>query len=197
MNLILASASPRRRELLSSLGLDFEVITSDVEELLAEGETPHDYVSRLAHAKARAVASGHEDRWVIAADTVVNLDKKILEKPRDEKEAASMLALIAGRTHRVFTGLTLMNLQRPFEQTLVEITEVTISRLSRQQIDWYVKTGEPLDKAGSYAVQGLGAMFIESIRGNYTNVVGLPLSTLVAMMRKAGIDPLGSETDQE
>lgn len=190
MKLILASASPRRRELLASIGLDFEVLPSNVPEVHREGEAPEEYVARLSRDKARALAETHPSRWVIAADTTVLLGDQLLEKPVDAADAARMLATIAGQTHIVYTGVTLENAERDYRETRVAESEVRMLPLSPQEIEWYVRTGEPLDKAGAYAVQGIGAMFIESIHGSYTNVVGLPLATLFQMLRRAGIDPL-------
>jgi septum formation protein len=188
--LILASASPRRRELLASIGLDFEVLPSNVPEVHQEGEAPEEYVARLSRDKAAALATAHPSRWVIAADTTVLLGDQLLEKPVDAADAARMLGAIAGRTHVVYTGVTLENAERDYRETRVAESEVRMLPLSPPEIEWYVRTGEPLDKAGAYAVQGIGAMFIESIHGSYTNVVGLPLATLFLMLRRAGIDPL-------
>jgi septum formation protein len=187
---ILASASPRRRELLASIGLEFDVMPSHVPEVHAAGEAPEEYVARLARDKANALAREHPSRWIIAADTTVLLGDQLLEKPVDAADAARMLGVIAGRTHVVYTGVTLENAEREYRDTRVAESEVRMLPLSAAEIEWYVGTGEPLDKAGAYAVQGVGAMFIDSIHGSYTNVVGLPLATLFQMLRKAGIDPL-------
>jgi septum formation protein len=185
--LILASASPRRRELLSSLGLRFEVVTSDVEEILTPGEEVEEYVARLSRAKGAAVAERHPEAWVIAADTVVYLDRRILEKPADAEDAKRMLREIAGRRHVVYTAVSLTHRETSYEDTSVVTTFVDVVPLSEREIEWYVTTGEPMDKAGSYAVQGIGAMFIAAVEGNYTNVVGLPLSTVAEMFARAGL----------
>ncbi|HEX3109900.1 MAG TPA: Maf family protein [Thermoanaerobaculia bacterium] len=190
MKFILASSSPRRRELLASIGLPFDVIPSHVPEVRGEHESPEEYVARLSREKAQAIASLHPGEWVIAADTTVLLGEQLLEKPEDEADARRMLATIAGRTHIVYTGVTLQNVSRGWSETRIAESEVRMLQLSSEDIAWYVKTGEPMDKAGAYAVQGIGAMFIDSIHGSYTNVVGLPLATLFQMLRKAGIDPL-------
>jgi septum formation protein len=190
MKFILASASPRRRELLASIGLEFDVMPSHVPEVHREGEAPEEYVARLSRDKAHALASEHPSRWVIAADTTVLLGDQLLEKPADAEDAKRMLATIAGQTHIVYTGITLENAEREYRDTRVAESEVRMLPLSPREIEWYVATGEPLDKAGAYAVQGIGAMFIDSIHGSYTNVVGLPLATLFQMLRRAGIDPL-------
>lgn len=193
MKFILASSSPRRRELLASIGLTFDVIPSNVPEVRGEHESPEEYVARLSREKAETIASRHPDAWVIAADTTVLVGgKQMLEKPVDEEQARWMLATIAGRMHVVYTGVTLQNLSSGWCETRLAESNVWMLPLSHEDIAWYVKTGEPLDKAGAYAVQGIGAMFIDSIHGSYTNVVGLPLATLFQMLRKAGIDPLES-----
>lgn len=186
MKLILASASPRRRELLQSIRFNFQVESSAVEELQRQGEAPETYVRRLAEDKAREVASRHPDAWIIAADTIVYIDGTILEKPADHEDAVRMLSAISGRVHEVYTGLTLCKLSEARSYTRVVMTRVKMLSLSREEIDWYASTGEPMDKAGAYAVQGIGAMFIESIEGSYTNVVGLPLAELFEMMKHAG-----------
>ena len=190
MKFVLASSSPRRRELLSSVGLDFEVLPSHVPEEHQAGEAPEEYVARLSREKARAIASQHRERWVIAADTTVLLGDQLLEKPTHRDDAIRMLQTIAGQTHIVYTGVTLENASRNYSDTRVAESEVRMLPLSRADIEWYVDTGEPMDKAGAYAVQGVGAMFIDSIHGSYTNVVGLPLALLFQMLRKAGLDPL-------
>ncbi len=196
MKFILASSSPRRRELLTMIGLDFEVIPSHVPEVHQPGEVPEEYVARLSRDKANAIAGEHPDRWVIAADTTVFYGEQLLEKPVDAADAERMLAIIAGRTHVVYTGVTLVNASRDWRDTRVTESEVRMLPMSETDIAWYVQTGEPLDKAGAYAVQGVGSMFIESVHGNYTNVVGLPLATLFQMLRKAGVDPLTSGVNQ-
>src|SRR5262245_22025141 len=181
--LVLASASPRRRELLSGLGLDFEVRPVDLDETPLPGEEPRPYVLRLAREKAAARAAPGE--LVLAADTIVVLDGELLGKPRDPEDARRMLAKIAGREHTVFTGIAL---EEPGDggdggdgrdagrrAAAIEESRVRMASLSAAEIGWYVGTGEPLDKAGSYAVQGLGALLVEAVSGNYTNVVGLPL----------------------
>jgi nucleoside triphosphate pyrophosphatase len=187
---ILASSSPRRKELLASVGFDFEVIPSHIPEERGEGETPEEYVARLSREKARTISQQHPSRWVIAADTTVALDDLVLEKPVDAGDARRMLATIAGETHVVYTGVTLTRGEPHYLDTHVTTSEVRMLPLTENDIAWYVATGEPLDKAGAYAAQGVGGMFIDSIHGSYTNVVGLPLASLFQMLRKAGIDPL-------
>ena len=190
MKFILASSSPRRRELLAAIGLDFEVMPSHIPEVPDPQEAPEEYVARLSREKAETIAERHPSRWIIAADTTVLLGDQLLEKPADPADAVRMLMQIAGQTHVVYTGVTLRNAAAGWSETRVAESEVRMLPLARNEIEWYVATGEPLDKAGAYAVQGIGAMFIESIHGSYTNVVGLPLAMLYQMLRKAGIDPL-------
>jgi septum formation protein len=195
MKFILASSSPRRRELLASIGVDFDVMPSNVPEIHRPGEAPEEYVARLSRDKAGALAAEHPARWVIAADTTVFLGDRLLEKPADGDDAKRMLAAIAGRTHVVYTGVTLQNAGSGYCDTRVAESEVRILPLSEAEIAWYVSTGEPLDKAGAYAAQGIGAIFIDSIHGSYSNVVGLPLALLYQMLRKAGMDPLSGPTE--
>jgi septum formation protein len=187
---VLASSSPRRRELLGAFGFDFEVIPSHVPEIHEPGEAPDAYVARLSRDKAAAIAALHRDSWIIAADTTVVLDGALLEKPADAADAERMLHALSGRSHIVYTAITLQNIALGVRDTQVTESEVTILKLSTDDVQWYVASGEPMDKAGAYAAQGIGAVFIESVRGSYTNVVGLPLATLFQMFRRAGIEPL-------
>jgi septum formation protein len=175
---------------MASIGLQFEVVPSHVPEVREAHETASEYVARLSRDKAAAIAATRPAEWIIAADTTVLMGDELLEKPADDDDARRMLTAIAGKTHLVYTGVTLQNVSRDYRETRVTESEVTMLPLSRPDIDWYVATGEPLDKAGAYAVQGIGSMFIESVRGSFTNVVGLPLATLFLMLRQAGIDPL-------
>ncbi|MCR5175263.1 MAG: Maf family protein [Anaerovibrio sp.] len=184
--IILASASPRRRELLTQIGCKFKVITSHADELSAEGLSPGELVVKNAHLKAAAVAAEHGEYPVLGADTVVSLDGHIYGKPQDEEHARDMLTRFSGRTHQVTTGVVFA-WKNNFWQAW-ETTEVVFSPLSADQIDEYIATGEPVDKAGAYAIQGRAAVFIDGIRGSYSNVVGLPLHCLDGLARKAGID---------
>jgi septum formation protein len=190
MRFVLASSSPRRRELLTSVHIEFDVVPSHVPEVHQPGEAPEEYVARLSRDKAGAIAAQHPSRWIIAADTTVFYGDQLLEKPADGNDAARMLSLIAGKTHIVYTGVTLQNGEAGYRDTRVAETEVRMSPMSQEDVDWYVATGEPLDKAGAYAAQGIGGLFIDSVHGSFTNVVGLPLALLFQMIRKAGIDPL-------
>jgi septum formation protein len=173
--------------LLGGIGIGFDVVVSDVEEKQEPGEAVDAYVRRLARDKGAAVAATHPDAWVLSADTVVFIDGHVLEKPTSRDDARTMLAKIAGREHVVYTGVALQNTHAGFLEDTVAASKVRMIGLSPDEIAWYVDTGEPMDKAGSYAVQGIGAMFIESIDGSYSNVVGLPLSVVYDMLKRAGV----------
>ncbi|ALB65294.1 Maf family protein [Cronobacter dublinensis] len=173
-DLYLASGSPRRQELLGMLGVSFERLVPGVEEQRAEKEAPQDYVTRLARDKARAgVALAARDLPVLGADTIVVLDGDVLEKPRDAAHAAEMLRRLSGQTHQVMTAVALADSLRVRERLV--ITRVTFRALTAQDIAAYVESGEPMDKAGAYGIQGLGGCFVRSIEGSYHAVVGLPL----------------------
>jgi len=173
MRLLLASASPRRAQLLRDAGYDFDVAPADIDEQRFDGEMPADYVARLAQAKAEAVVPRFSGRIIIGADTVVVIDGFVLGKPRDRADAIGMLGRLAGRRHEVLTGVTVTDGARSIHG--VEITKVTFAPLDLPAIDSYVKTGESSDKAGAYAIQGVGSRFVERIDGSYTNVIGLPI----------------------
>ena len=187
---ILASASPRRKELLEQIGCCFRIETADTEEAGGEGMTPSELVMKNAHLKAAAVAALHPDIPVLGADTVVSLDGNIYGKPRDREHAIEMLTSFAGRAHQVMTGIALAWQGRIWQA--YETTEVVFAPLSAASITRYVDTGEPADKAGAYGIQGRAAVFVEQIRGSYSNVVGLPLHCLDGLARKAGIDLYGN-----
>ncbi|HSS50785.1 MAG TPA: Maf family protein [Thermoanaerobaculia bacterium] len=183
-SLILASGSPRRRELLAGLGLRFTVRAVDLDETPGAGEPPEETVVRLAREKAAARAEPGE--LVLAADTVVVIDGELLGKPRDPEDARRMLARIAGREHTVLTGVALEEPGRGRRTSALERSQVRMASLTPAEVDWYVGTGEPLDKAGSYAIQGLGALLVEEVHGNYTIVVGLPLPLTRRLFRELG-----------
>jgi nucleoside triphosphate pyrophosphatase len=190
MDLILASSSPRRRELLAQLGVDFQVVPSEVDEALALAEAPGLAALRLARAKAGAVAARLDRGLVLGADTLVAVQGQILGKPSGPAEMREHLRLLAGRTHQVVTGLVLIDAATSRSCEATEVTEVDFDPLGDAEIDWYVRSGEGLDKAGSYGYQGLASVLISGIRGCYFNVVGLPLSRLRRLMAELGVDLL-------
>jgi len=183
MSLILASASPRRAELLRNAGISFAVIPAHVPETSSPNESPIDYAQRLARDKALAVLARHRDDVVLGADTVVVVDQHLLEKPADTADAARMLRLLSGRTHQVITGVCVAAAN--LERTEAEVTEVSFRRLCDEEIAAYVRTGEPMDKAGAYAIQGIASRWAERIEGCYFNVVGLPVPRVYRMLREA------------
>jgi septum formation protein len=188
MRVVLASESPRRAELMRAAGFEIDIVPPAVEERRRGGEEPEAYVRRLAVAKAMAVLALDGDRPIVAADTVVLADGRVLEKPVDAVEASAMLRLLSGRTHEVLTGVAVRFRDRHREH--VERTRVRIAELGEREIAWYVASGEPFDKAGAYAVQGLASRFIEAIDGSYSNVVGLPVAAVYRLLREV----VGSDT---
>jgi septum formation protein len=181
--LILASKSPRRYGFLKQMGLDFDVIESRIdEEDFTKGESPEEHVLRLSEAKALDVCGRYPNQWVIAADTIVYVDRLILGKPKSREEALEMLGRLSGKEHRVLTGFSVRHLGKKKGDRQAVQTLVKMKSMSHVEIQWYVGTGEPFDKAGAYAVQGIGSFLIESIQGSYTNVVGLPLCELIEML---------------
>jgi len=190
MRLILASASPRRAELLRAAGIEFDVMPADVDESLHEGESPEQYVGRVANAKACGVLARSHGRPVVAADTVVVLDGHILGKPADAADARRMLEMLSGRRHEVLTAVS-VSLGGPDDAcpaaTGIERTTVEFAALCEGEISRYVASGEPMDKAGAYAIQGLASRFVTRIEGSYANVVGLPVA-LVYKLLKTGSD---------
>lgn len=181
IHLILASQSPRRQALLRLLGLPFSVQVSQADETPEPGLSPAEQVAQVSRRKADAIG-GEPGSVIIAADTVVVCDDRVLGKPRDPQQAREMLQLLSGRTHQVMTGLTVLYGDRC--HTCTEITEVTFRPLSRQEIDRYVRSGEPMDKAGAYGIQGGGALFAQKLNGDYYNVMGLPMCRLVQVLRQ-------------
>ncbi len=192
--LILASASERRQELLSRTGIPYEVIEADIDEIWPRGLPVNEAVITLARRKAEKVVRRFPDRWVLAADTVVTVGRDILQKPTDHRDATRMLRHLSGHAHEVWTGYCLLNQSRERILTGAARTVVIMKVLSDAEIEAYVSTGEPMDKAGAYGIQGRGAMLISEIYGSYTNVVGLPLSEVVDLLIKEGVVmPLGGE----
>jgi len=184
--LILASKSPRRKELLEQAGLVFTVVPSDVDEDEITVTEPDHYVRYLAEAKARDISNKHPDNWVLGSDTIVVIDSLILGKPASREDAFAMLKRLSGRVHYVFTGycLSCQTKQRVISETVK--TLVQFKELSDDEIDWYVRTPEPFDKAGAYAIQGLGTFLVKRIEGSYTNVVGLPVCEIIETLIAEG-----------
>lgn len=189
-SLILASASPRRRELLAQLGLNFRVLPSAFDEASEQAAAPHDLAAALAVGKARAVAAGLQSGLVIGADTIVVRDDQVLGKPIDDADAARMLELLSGGWHQVLTGIAVIDAASGDCRSAVESTGVRFRELTPADIAAYVASGEPIDKAGAYAIQGLASLFIEGIDGCYFNVVGLPLFRLGTLLQEFGVEPL-------
>jgi len=195
--LILASKSPRRSELLLQLGLDFDVIPSRIIEDFLQAESPKEHVIRLAEAKVLDVGNRYPDRWVIAADTIVYIDDMILGKPNNREEAMEMLKRLSGHEHWVLTGFAVHHVGEGKGAHGAVQTAVKFKMLTPVEMEWYIQTGEPFDKAGGYAIQGIGSFMIESISGSYTNVVGLPLCELIQMLNQLGtitFPPLSSNS---
>jgi septum formation protein len=181
-HLILASSSPRRQQMLRTMGLDFTVTQAEVDETPLPGELPEDFASRMAVAKARAVAISHPDAWVLGADTVVTLDGIILGKPRDRADALAILQHLVGRTHQVLSVICLCSLAQGIEQTEVDTTGVTFNAAPDRLLAAYIATGEPLDKAGAYGIQGAGAFLVRRIEGSCANVIGLPIDRVISLL---------------
>ena len=194
--LVLASASPRRQELLRNAGIPFEVQPTDIPEIPKPGEAPQAFAERMAREKALMVAQQRPRDHILGADTIVVVDNQILGKPSDKEDAARMLRMLSGKTHQVTTAVCLLSPRSPeskggqrrvFEYTRSETTWVTMHELTEEDIRSYVATGEPMDKAGAYAIQGIAARWIPRIEGDYSNVVGLPVSLVYCMLRESGV----------
>ena len=175
-DIILASASPGRKELMTTAGIDFSVKVADIAEKIPEGAKPYEAVMSLALQKAQAVAADNQDDIVIGADTIVVLDNEILGKPKDKNDAKRMLAELSGKAHSVYTGVAIIKGKKI--KSFFDETRVEFYHLSEKEIDCYVETGEPMDKAGAYGIQGRGCLLVKKIDGDYFNVVGLPVSKL-------------------
>ena len=181
-HLILASGSQRRAEILRTVRWHFEMMAMDIDESRRAGEDAVNYVERLALAKAEAAASSVPGATIIGADTIVVIEEKILGKPCDDDDARQMLRMLRGRWHQVLTGIALIDGKTSQSRVAHEMTDVKFAAMSEDEINWYVATGEPMDKAGAYAIQGIGARFIEGIKGDYFNVVGLPVRLLYKLV---------------
>lgn len=188
LRLVLASESPRRKDLLESVGIIPLVVPSNIDEDIPDKAMPPDnLVKVLARRKIRRVAADRPGDFVIGADTIVVIDGEVLGKPRDDEDARAMLRRISGRTHHVYTGVALYE---PWGQSVLDdfdVTPVTIRAMDEEEIQWYVATGEPMDKAGSYALQGIGGFFVTRVEGDFSNVVGLPLPKVYSLLRRAGV----------
>ena len=183
--IILASSSPRRKRLLTEAGFTFTVDPSDFDESKVKIRNPHEMVKQLSRKKAQEVAKRHPNSIIIGADTTVFCDGQILEKPKDEEDAKRMLKFLSGKTHSVITGITIITTEKNQEITEVEESKVTLKKLTEQEIDKYVQTGEAMDKAGAYGIQeGLSQYFTEKTEGDYTNIVGLPIQKVTALLRE-------------
>ena len=182
MPIVLASASPRRQELLKNAGIEFVVKPANIPEVRQKNEAPQAFAERMAKEKARAVWAGAKDEYVLGADTIVVVDDLVLGKPEDEQDAARMLRLLSGRKHQVITGVCLKG--SDFEDVRSETTAVHFSALTDANIRSYIATGEPMDKAGAYAIQGMASRWISRIEGDYSNVVGLPVALVLQMLRE-------------
>jgi septum formation protein len=182
MPIVLASASPRRQELLKNARIEFVVKPANIPETRQEGEAPQAFAERMAREKTRAVWAGTKDEYVLGADTIVVVDDLVLGKPVDEQDAARMLRLLSGRKHQVITGVCLRG--SDFKDVRSENTVVYFSTLSDDDIRDYIATGEPMDKAGAYAIQGMASRWISKIEGDYSNVVGLPVALVLEMLRE-------------
>ncbi|MCW8799843.1 MAG: Maf family protein [Desulfobacter sp.] len=185
--IILASGSPRRKELMAEAGIDFKIHVADIDESKVDpGMAPENYVCLLSQIKAQAVAANYPDAWTIGADTIVAVDNTILGKPAGHQQAVTMLSRLSNREHSVFTAFTITRPDANEVVTRVVNTRVRFKKLSNDEINWYANTGEPYDKAGGYGIQGIGAFLVKEISGSYTNVVGLPVCELIEALAALG-----------
>lgn len=189
--IILASSSPRRKILLKQMGLDFEAVVSDFEEKIDAKLSPHKLAEKLSLGKAKSVAYKYNNAIIIAADTFVIFNEKIIGKPIDDKDAKRILRLLSGKGHSIITGFTILDTKVNRSVTKSVETKVTFKKLSDKEIDSYIKTGEPLDKAGAYGIQEKGGIFIKKIDGDYFNIVGLPIYSVVEELKKFGVEVFG------
>ncbi len=186
-SLILASSSPRRTAYLRELGFSFRRVVPDVDERVRRGESPRRYVRRVAEAKARVVSERYPEHWVVGADTTVVVDGRILGKPADERDARRMLKLLSGRSHQVVSAIVLARFQDRILRSRIATTRVFVRKLAPEEIRGYVETGEPMDKAGAYGIQGVGAFLISRIEGSFSNVAGFPLERFFELWNDAGL----------
>jgi septum formation protein len=184
--IILASKSPRRKYLLEQAGINFCVIDSCFDETLVTATDPKSYTKLLAEKKATSIWHNYPDHWVIGADTIVVIDNKILGKPKDKKQAKTMLTSLSDKTHRVITGFAICSSSLNKIISKAVETDVKFKKLTKQEIKWYTNTDEPFDKAGAYAIQGIGTFLVQKINGSYTNVIGLPVCEVIEILLKEG-----------
>lgn len=187
-NIILASTSPRRKELLEKTGLPFTIVASNYEEDMTLALAPHDLAKHLSKGKADAVAPDHQDSIIIAADTFIVFGDKILGKPHTSEKAKEMLAMLSGKTHSIITGFTIIDTKTKKTTSCTTETKVHFRKLTADEIDAYVATGEPLDKAGAYGIQGLGSELVDKIEGSFSNVVGLPVEEVMVVLKDFGVE---------
>lgn len=189
--IILASGSPRRREIFKKLGINFQYVTSNIEEKFDESLSVCEQVVKLATMKAYKVANIYDEAFIVGADTVVYLENKIIGKPKDIVDAKNILKFLSGKMHEVITGVAIVNKREKLIERFYEKTEVYFRKLNDALIDWYIDTDEPMDKAGAYGIQGAGSLLVEKIYGDYDNVVGLPVGKLLEAFGRLGIKPYG------
>lgn len=189
-SIILASASPRRKDLLEKIGLKFKIVKSDCKETIDMNLNPHSLAQKLSLEKARIVAKKYKSAIIIAADTLVILDNRIIGKPKDKKDARETLKLLSNRVHSIITGFTIIDSSSGKSVSKSEETKVFMKKITDREIDSYIKTGEPFGKAGSYAIQEKGSMFIEKIEGDFFNAVGLPIYSLIKALKNFGVSVL-------
>jgi septum formation protein len=186
-DLILASKSPRRKYLLETTGLRVNIIPSNIDESDYTLTPPESYVKTLSCAKARTISDQYPDTWVLGADTIVVINDTVMGKPKDENQARRMLQTLSGQKHQVFTGFTLSHQTKAERFTHAVVTDVFFKHLSADEIDWYLATKEPFDKAGAYAIQGIGTFIVKKINGSYTNVIGLPVCEIMEFLTQKGL----------
>jgi septum formation protein len=186
-SIVLASESTRRVDILRTLGISFSIIPPDIDETKNKDETPQQFVERIAHEKAIKVGNHFPDKWVIAADTIVVLKGKVLGKPKNERDAFNMLKTLRGKWHKVITGYCVLNLLKNIVYQDIVETKVFVRHMTDDEINRYIKTSEPMGKAGSYAVQGKGGYMVKEIKGSYTNVVGLPICEIAEALLSLGV----------
>jgi septum formation protein len=186
-SIVLASESPRRVDILRTLGISFSIIPPDIDETKLKDETPQEFVARISYEKANKVGQHFPDKWVIAADTIVVLKGKVLGKPKNERDAFNMLRTLRGKWHKVITGYCILNLLKNVVYRDIVETKVFLRHMTDDEITRYIKTSEPMGKAGSYAVQGKGGYMVKEIKGSYTNVVGLPICEIAEALLSLGV----------